>query len=213
MPNSPLDSTNEMRDFALDFANRPTASSLRDLPKANRGNPHFFAILARVKRAKNLNYFFRYFAIAQSVGLDKETSALPCFANEVKQPYDKEFAESNIKNTHPLAPSAREGEQNIDSANRPKFAESNIKSPPPFAINTPPQTPPARGGAFSISPSLADGKSKFSPSQMRAGDKGGGLIPNPTLDSANRQSTSSLRGARSEASATKQSIGFASEAK
>ncbi|MGX3010569.1 sulfatase-like hydrolase/transferase [Helicobacter sp. 23-1044] len=48
-----------------------------------------------------------------------------------------------------------------------EFAESNTK-------NTPPQTPPTRGGAFSISPS-----------QMRAGDKGGGLIPNPTLVSAN----------------------------
>ncbi|MGX3046075.1 hypothetical protein ACWIUO_13230, partial [Helicobacter sp. T3_23-1056] len=34
---------------------------------------------------------------------------------------------------------------------------------PSLAINTPPQTPPARGGAFSISPSIAEG------------DKGGGL--------------------------------------
>ncbi|MGX2983529.1 hypothetical protein [Helicobacter sp. 23-1045] len=31
------------------------------------------------------------------------------------------------------------------------------KNFPFLAINTPPQTPPARGGAFSTSPSLAEG--------------------------------------------------------
>ncbi|MGX2983147.1 hypothetical protein [Helicobacter sp. 23-1045] len=36
-------------------------------------------------------------------------------------------------------------------------AKNLKKFSPSLAINTPPQTPPARGGAFSTSPSLAEG--------------------------------------------------------
>ncbi|MGX2982400.1 3-deoxy-manno-octulosonate cytidylyltransferase [Helicobacter sp. 23-1045] len=53
-----------------------------------------------------------------------------------------------------------------DSANQ--SAESNLDS----AKNTPPQTPPARGGAFFVSPSLAEG------------DKGGGSSNSKTTDSS-----------------------------
>ena len=50
----------------------------------------------------------------------------------------------------------------ILEANRGFFLES--ENSPSLAINTPPQTPPARGGAFSVSPSPASGNTKNSPS-------------------------------------------------
>ena len=41
-------------------------------------------------------------------------------------------------------------------------------------INTPPQTPPARGGAYSTSPSLAEGLTSTHSPSLAEGDKGGG---------------------------------------
>ncbi|MGX3011946.1 hypothetical protein ACWIUD_10405 [Helicobacter sp. 23-1044] len=40
-------------------------------------------------RSNRRNSIFEIFRYAQSVGLDKETSALPCFASVAKQPNDK----------------------------------------------------------------------------------------------------------------------------
>ncbi|MGX3010077.1 hypothetical protein ACWIUD_00735 [Helicobacter sp. 23-1044] len=49
-------------------------------------------------------------------------------ADSVNRRISHENAESKIKITHPLAPSAREGEQSADSANRTKIAESPADS-------------------------------------------------------------------------------------
>ncbi|MGX2971780.1 type ISP restriction/modification enzyme [Helicobacter sp. T3_23-1059] len=107
------------------------------------------------------------------------------------------------KSTHPLAPSAREGEQErcdfaMEGEQRANpFAregEQNGKSKSPFPCggdlgvgnpslreseanaaihkNTPPQTPPARGGAFSVSPSLARVDSLKSSPSLAEGVRG-----------------------------------------
>ena len=50
-------------------------------------------------------------------------------------------------------------------------------------INTPPQTPPARGGAYSTSPSLAEGLTSTHSPSFAEGDKGGGYdINHPDIE-------------------------------
>ena len=50
-------------------------------------------------------------------------------------------------------------------------------------INTPPQTPPARGGAYSTSPSLAEGLTSTHSPSLAEGDKGGGYdINHPDIE-------------------------------
>ena len=50
-------------------------------------------------------------------------------------------------------------------------------------INTPPQTPPARGGAYSTSPSLAEGLTSTHSPSLVEGDKGGGYdINHPDIE-------------------------------
>ncbi|MGX3011770.1 AtpZ/AtpI family protein [Helicobacter sp. 23-1044] len=76
---------------------------------------------------QNLNVDCHDFA-TQNLAMTKKTQNLDS-ANRIKITESNAISQNLIaESTHPLAPSAREGEQNVDSANQTKNAESSEKN-------------------------------------------------------------------------------------
>ncbi|MGX2982226.1 MBL fold metallo-hydrolase [Helicobacter sp. 23-1045] len=110
-------------DSALDSANEINIAESQNLPLPCGGGLRGWVDSAKQTKIaeSNKNCHIERSEISQN-GRDSSLRT-SCFAQN-----DKKIAESNAKNTHPLAPSAREGGQNAESANQIKNAESCTKT-------------------------------------------------------------------------------------